>query len=754
MSVAPTARPPGGGAGPLYGLVLLLCLLGAEYYLLTHRGSAALAARQEQEKAVQRKLHPVPVKPAPPAPTAAVDPMASLMGSDMMAGWEVKVQTQGEQLLDMGAGKALRGLLVLISIALIFLQDPPRQRVGQPRRVPRDPAAVKGPIIGLGIFLLLAGVALYLVDGTQGQLLEYGYPTAAVLTLGAGFMAGALKATTKETGEGLSAERVRIDTPYGIVLPAQGNQFVNVPNPFRGIMVLGGAGAGKTYSVGEPILEQFIAKGMCGLVYDFKFPVLAGAVQKALVHAGENGEAITHHIINFVDMERTEKVNPLRARDMPVVAYAMEYAKTILTNLNPGGTKSGDNFFETSAEAYLTGIIWFYRNNYPAMCTIPHVVATALYEDFTWVLSMLATDNEARVLVQSIITAVEQKAEKQVAGIISSLQIALSRLATPEISWVLAPDELNNEGFSLNLNDPKAPKILTVGNDPTLSKTFSPVISCIVAVALKLMNQQQKHPSFVLVDEGATIYVPGLEVIPATARSNKVAMVYMTQDLAQMIDAYGKDKTNVMVSNLNNQFFGKVNSAETAQLISNMVGKEDREMVSISSGKSMGGSKGAGGSNISQSVSIQERQVIRTQDAYNLQQGEFIGQVVEAKKPFFQAKIQRQVLDGDYPIQPIAHFDYGTGYPTPEQEAFVAQARLKTQEELNALAGQSPTKPVVPTRREVGRTDKQQKPEAATVMLAIIQANHTRIYEEVTAVIEREENYLNPRKSSFNRPLE
>jgi hypothetical protein len=753
MSTTPTARPPGGGAGPLYGLVFLLCLLGAEYYLLTHRGSAALAARQEQEKAVQRKLHPAPAA-ATAAPTAPIDPMASLMGSDMMAGWEVKVQKQGDQLLELGAGKALRGLLVLISVALIFLQDPPRQRVGQPRRIPRDPEAVKGPIVGLGVFLLLSGVALYLVDGAQGMLLEYGYPTAAALTLGAGFVAGMLKATTKETGEGLSAERLRIDTPYGIVLPAQGNQFVNVPNPFRGILVLGGAGAGKTYSVGEPILEQFIAKGMCGLVYDFKFPVLAGAVQKALVHAGENGEAITHHIINFVDMERTEKVNPLRARDMPVVAYAMEYAKTILTNLNPGGAKSGDNFFETSAEAYLTGIIWFYRNNYPALCTIPHVVATALHPDFTWVLSMLATDDEARVLVQSIITAVEQKAEKQVAGIISSLQIALARLATPEISWVLAPDELNNEGFSLNLNDPKAPKLLTVGNDPTLSKTFSPVISCIVAVALKLMNQQHKHPSFVLVDEGATIYVPGLEVIPATARSNKVAMVYMTQDLAQMIDAYGKDKTNVMVSNLNNQFFGKVNSAETAKLISDMVGKEDREMVSISSGKSMGGNKGAGGRNISQSVSIQERQVVRTQDAYNLRQGEFIGQVVEAKKPFFQAMIQRDVLDGDFPIEPIAHFAYGAGYPTPEQEEFVAQARQKTQQELNALAGTAPAKPAVATRREKSRTDKQERPAAPTVMLAIIQANHTRIYDEAKAVIEREENYLNPRKTSFNRPLE
>ena len=362
-------------------------------------------------------------------------------------------------------------------------------------------------------------------------------------------------------------------------------------------------------------------------------------------------------------MERTEKVNPLRPQDMPTPAYAMEYAGTILTNLSPQGAKGGADFFTKSAQAYLTGIIWFYRNNYPALCTIPHVVATAVYDDFTFVLHMLSEDPSSQVLVQSLITAVKQGAEKQIAGVISSLQVDLSGLATPEISWVLSPDEdprLGDaaEGFSLNLNDPKNPTLLTIGNDPTLAKTFSPVISCVIAVALKLMNQQYKHPSFVLIDEGATIYVPGLETIPATARSNKMAMLYMTQDMAQLIDAYGKDKAQVLVSNLNNQFFGKVNSAETARLISDMVGKEDEESVSISSGQSMGGT---GGSNKGQSVSIRERQVFRQQDAYTPRQGEFVGQTVETPQAFFMAMMEREVEPGNYPIEKFTAFAASKG---------------------------------------------------------------------------------------------
>lgn len=691
----PTARPPGsGGHASLIGLVLLLLLLGGEYYVLTERDkplpapSAATRAGGKAKKKGGAKAAPAPPtpKPEPGAPLNLFGGAGG--GGDPLAGVGEKVAKLGSAAVDRQVGLAARGGLVLVSLALIFLQSPAPPRIGAPRKVPRKPQEVEMPVVVLSALLAFGSVLLLLMGYTHGKLLTTGYPVAAALVLGCGFLAGQLRASTRVVGGRLQAEKVRRDSGYGIVLPAEGNQFVNIPNPFRGTLVLGGAGSGKTYSIGEPFLEQFVKKGMCGLIYDFKFPVLAGAAQKALVYAGQLKKPIRHRVINFMDMERTEKINPLRPQDMPMPAYAMEYAKTILHNLNPGGAKGGDNFFEISAEAYLTGIIWFLKNNYPALCTVPHVVAIAVYEDFTHVLSMLKSDPRSQALVQSIITAVEQKAEKQVAGIISSLQIPLARLATPEISWVLSPDEARNEGFSLDLNNPLNPTILTIGNDPTLARTFSPVISCIIAVALKLMNQQHKHPSFVLIDEGATIYVPGLEVIPATARSNQVAMLYMTQDVAQMVDAYGKDKTQVLISNLNNQFFGKINSAETAKLVSDMVGKEDVEMVSVSAGKSMGGGKVSGGRNVSQSVSVQERQVVRVQDAYTLRQGEFIGQTVETPLSFFQAQIVREVEPGDFPIQPLARFEDAEGVITPQMERELRADRERAQQRLQQMVHQ------------------------------------------------------------------
>ncbi|WP_177204871.1 type IV secretory system conjugative DNA transfer family protein [Hymenobacter arizonensis] len=592
--------------------------------------------------------------------------------------------------------------------------------------------------LGAAALVLLSGTLLLPIATFSAGVVAWLYPAAALFALGAGLAAGVTRALHKTERFGLRTERRQQISEHGFSLATTDGGWINIPNPFRGTLdpfrgtlVLGGAGAGKSYSIGEPLIEQFTEKGFAGLIYDFKFPVLAEAAQKAFVLAdakaravGEEPAHVQLHIINFNDLERSERVNPLRADKMPVVAYANEYARAIMANLNPESIKKMD-FFDTSANAFLTAIIWFYKKNFPTFCTLPHVVNTALHPDFTHVLSMLDTDPECGDMVRSITTAVKQRAEKQVAGVIASLQIVLTRINSPEIAWVLTPDEARGEGFSLELNNPKAPKVLVVGNDPTLKETFSPVISCIVAVALKLMNQQHKHPSYVFLDEAATIYVPNLEVIPATARSNKVAMIYMTQDLSQMIDAYGREKMQVMVSNLNNQFFGKVNSLETAKFVSELVGKEDREMVSASLGRSQsGGSRGAG-SSTNQSVSWQERNLVRLQDTITLETGEFIGQTVETEQPFFKGKVERQAVPGNYPLHPLATFEGGLA---PVQ--------------ADTPAGEDLGRDWLSQRRAARQAGSTPALEPVSAVQAVIQANFELIREDVASIVGQYANTL------------
>ena len=137
-----------------------------------------------------------------------------------------------------------------------------------------------------------------------------------------------------------------------------------------------------------------------------------------------------------------------------------------------------------------------------------------------------------------------------------------------------------------DINSPDDPKIIAVGNNPGMSKSLASVISCIFTVVLKNMNQEGKHKSFGLLDEAPTIYVPDLENIAALSRSNRMALVYIAQDLSMMTDMYGKDKSETIIANLSNRFFGRVNLLATARMVAEIIGREEREVVSLSEGLS------------------------------------------------------------------------------------------------------------------------------------------------------------------------
>lgn len=379
-------------------------------------------------------------------------------------------------------------------------------------------------------------------------------------------------------------------------------------NPFRGILATGGAGSGKSESVALQVLKNGSEKGFSGLIYDFKFPTLSNDAELFYM---ANNSPISRYFVNFHDVARSYRVNPLNPAYLPSVTYAREYATAIIANLIPESAQKKD-FWTRSATDVLTAVIWFLRQRHPEKCTLPHALALIASNDQK-LIQTLVTEPECRNLVISIANAMERKADAQTAGVISTLQSATAQINTPEIAYILSGDD-----FSLDVNDPQDPKVVTIGNYPTLSDTFAPVISLIFTVALKWMNQQGKTPSFVLLDEAPTLNIPKIEMIPATARSNKVAVVYMAQDLSQISDQYGHQKAEVIISNLASQFHGRTTNPKTAQHISQLFGKHDVTMKSVTESSTFGG-RG------SVSYSTQQRDRVTVQDMTGLLSGQFIG---------------------------------------------------------------------------------------------------------------------------------
>jgi len=53
------------------------------------------------------------------------------------------------------------------------------------------------------------------------------------------------------------------------------NSYINIINPYRGVLNLGTPGAGKSYFFMRHVITQHIKKGFTMFVYDFKMPDLS-----------------------------------------------------------------------------------------------------------------------------------------------------------------------------------------------------------------------------------------------------------------------------------------------------------------------------------------------------------------------------------------------------------------------------------------------------------------------------------------------
>src|SRR5205823_7207362 len=69
-----------------------------------------------------------------------------------------------------------------------------------------------------------------------------------------------------------------LNNEYSINLPARYNlkgrfrkSWINIINPFRGLLIMGTPGSGKSYFIIQHIIKQHIQKGFSMFVYDFKF---------------------------------------------------------------------------------------------------------------------------------------------------------------------------------------------------------------------------------------------------------------------------------------------------------------------------------------------------------------------------------------------------------------------------------------------------------------------------------------------------
>ena len=400
--------------------------------------------------------------------------------------------------------------------------------------------------------------------------------------------------------------------------------FVNIVNPFRGTWVVGTPGSGKTFSIIEPFIRQHSKKGFSMVVYDYKFPTLA---QKLYYHYCKNGKCVIGHdgkkipakfnIINFVDVEYSRRVNPIQQKYISNLAAASETAETLLESLQKGKKEGGggsDQFFQTSAVNFLAACIFFFVNYKrvpydrktgkalrPEMkedkqthfkkptgkvfdannnevdpdsvywlgkySDMPHILSF-LNEDYQTIFDVLKTDPEVAPLLGPFQTAMKNNAMEQLEGMIGTLRVYTSRLATKESYWIFHKD---GDDFDLKVSDPNNPSYLLIANDPEMESIIGALNALILNRLVTRVNtgQGKNIPVSIIVDELPTLYFHKIDRLIGTARSNKVSVALGFQELPQREADYGKVGMRKVITTVGNVVSGSARAKETLEWLSN-----------------------------------------------------------------------------------------------------------------------------------------------------------------------------------------
>ena len=404
------------------------------------------------------------------------------------------------------------------------------------------------------------------------------------------------------------------------------NGVINLGNPFRGIYVQGGAGAGKSASIFEPIIKQIAEQEYTGILYDFKSPELTEKVRASYLDS-----IVDFKNVDFKNAHQSDRINPIAPNYLSKSVIALEYSQTLVNNLIPESIKKAD-FWSNTTKMILSGVIWWLKEEHPKYCTIPHAISLLLHTDTKILLDKVSNNYEAGGMVATLRQSFEKEAGNQTAGILSTIQTAIAQLNSKDVFWILSGNDVD-----LNLNNPQKPTFLCLGNDSTLPQVYAPVISLIISVAMRQMNKPNQQKSVVLLDEAPTIYIPNIEQIPATARSNKIATIFGVQDFSQLVDNYGQDKAQIILANLGNQFFGRVTNGKTAEMVQKLFSKEDRTFINKNTGTGTGGTiiHTQSNQNRGKSETIQERDRVKVSELINLDPGEFYGIIAEGKPKEF-----------------------------------------------------------------------------------------------------------------------
>jgi hypothetical protein len=400
------------------------------------------------------------------------------------------------------------------------------------------------------------------------------------------FISGLTTSVFNDANETFPQQERLLPSPQSIHLKATykfrnqvRHSMINL-DPYPGTLVMGKPGSGKTRYIFRQLIRQSLAHKMALFVYDLKYPGLTRLTYNTLktVYA-DDPHPPTFYSLNFDDLTRSHRCNPLDPATLTDISDAAEAARTMLLALNRKWIDMQGDFFCESAISFFTANIWFLREyENGRYCTLPHLIEL-IQTPYHNLFSILRSYPQIETLINSFVVAYEANTMEQLQGQVDSARVPLASLASPQLYYLLSANE-----FTLDINNPQHPKVICLGSNPQKQHIYGAIVSLYVSRLLKLINHSGGHPCHILADEFSSFYCPNMAQTIAVGREHRVAITLGIQDLSQLRAEYGRTQADALFNLPGNILSGRV-TGDSARLMAENFPKihQDRRSVSKNS---------------------------------------------------------------------------------------------------------------------------------------------------------------------------
>ncbi|MBE9210535.1 type IV secretory system conjugative DNA transfer family protein [Nostoc sp. LEGE 06077] len=371
-------------------------------------------------------------------------------------------------------------------------------------------------------------------------------------------------------------------------------RILYLPEAQRGILVAGGPGSGKSFSMVTPLLRSAIDQGFPVILYDFKYAeqesataASKGQAPSLAGYAKQRGYKVTVLAPGFPESAVANPIDFLRNNEDSEMARQL--AITLNRNFQLGSDSSGNDFFTNAGDQLVQAVFMLAKGT--------------KYPDIMMCQAILGLPKLVHRIEQAEdLNFMVREAFAQFVSVAGSPETAASIVGTASglFSRFMVPAALAAFCGQTNIPlDLKGRQMVIFGMNKEKRDVIAPLLVSILHLLVSRNVAGKRTCPLVLgIDELPTLYLPALVDWLNQNREDGLVSILGLQNLSMLEEAYGENTTNAIFGGCATKAFFNPQDDIAAERFSNFLG--DIEIKYKQRSRSSGGSGGASTSNSDQ----------------------------------------------------------------------------------------------------------------------------------------------------------